>query len=325
MRILFISSNRIGDAVLSTGLIAHLARGKDARFTIASGPASAPLFGAVPGLERMIVLRKNRYKTHWLSLWWQTVRTRWDLVVDLRRSALSYLVWTGQRAVLPPEPDHPVHRVRLIASSLGLEEAPPSPHIWTGKAHEKLAAELIPGGAVLALGPTANWGGKIWPPEKFAALAKSLTSEDSPLQGVKVAIFGGKDERLQAAPLLREIPRESRIDLVGKTDLLTTAACLKRCNLFIGNDSGLMHMAAACGIPTLGLFGPSREELYGPWGEYTASVRTPESFEDIVGNPSYDFRTSNTYMNSLSVETVEKAALELIAKAKLSANGRAGA
>ena len=70
MRILFITSTRIGDAVLSSGLLAHLIeRYPDARITIACGPAAAPLFAAVPNLDRVIPMAKQRYGLHWLSLW----------------------------------------------------------------------------------------------------------------------------------------------------------------------------------------------------------------------------------------------------------------
>src|ERR1700741_5204525 len=85
MRILFVTSNRIGDAVLSTGLIgALLDRHADARFTLACGPAAAGLFAAMPRLERLVVMPKRRLSAHWLQLWLAAIGTAWDLVVDLR-------------------------------------------------------------------------------------------------------------------------------------------------------------------------------------------------------------------------------------------------
>ena len=85
MRILFVTATRIGDAILSTGLLSHLTdRYPEARITIASGPAVSPLFMAVPGLERVIELRKRRFSLHWLELWQQCISQRWDIVVDLR-------------------------------------------------------------------------------------------------------------------------------------------------------------------------------------------------------------------------------------------------
>ncbi|MCZ6524539.1 MAG: glycosyltransferase family 9 protein, partial [Alphaproteobacteria bacterium] len=71
---------------------------------------------------------------------------------------------------------------------------------------------------------------------------------------------------------------------------------------------GLMHLAAAAGTPTLGLFGPSKESLYAPWGAHTAVARTALSYDDIVGAPGYDYRRHESHMGSLSVDRVEAAA-----------------
>ena len=95
-------------------------------------------------------------------------------------------------------------------------------------------------------------------------------------------------------------------------ELPVVLACLARCDLYVGNDSGLMHMSAAAPIPTLGLFGPSREELYGPWGGRAAAVRTDRSFADIRNDPAYDYRKQDSWMNTLPVEKVEAAARELL-------------
>src|SRR2546430_15975816 len=81
MRILFVTATRIGDAVLSTGLLSHvIARFPQARLTIAAGPAAAPLFEAVPRLDRLIVLQKRRWALHWLGPYAGTGRPRWGLV-----------------------------------------------------------------------------------------------------------------------------------------------------------------------------------------------------------------------------------------------------
>src|SRR4029077_8989346 len=97
---------------------------------------------------------------------------------------------------------------------------------------------------------------------------------------------------------------------VGRTDLLTAAAVLRRSALFIGNDTGLMHIAAAVGTPTLGLFGPSPIAQYAPWGASTAVVRTSVPPEEMFG-PDFDHRTTETLMDSLTVEMAEAAAVEL--------------
>jgi heptosyltransferase-3 len=263
------------------------------------------LFEAVPGLDRLIVLRKRRFSLHWLALYGRTRGRRWDLVVDLRGSVLAWLLRAGERRVMakgnPRE-----HRVRQLARLIGLDP-PPNPAIWTASHHDRAAEALVPpGGPVLAIGPAANWRGKEWRAERFAELARRLTMPDAPFATARVTVLAAAHERAQAAPLLAALPSGRAIDLVGKTDLLTAAAVLRRCALFIGNDTGLMHIAAAAGTPTLGLFGPSPVEQYAPWGRFTAVAHS-----EVIYPPGYDYRTTGTLMDGLSVEAVETAAREL--------------
>src|SRR5262245_31697543 len=101
MDILFVTATRIGDAVLSTVILSYLSeRHPGARLTIAAGPVAAPLFAAVPGLERIIEVHKRRYEAHWLALYRAVVGRRWDIVVDLRGSALAWLLYARERRVM---------------------------------------------------------------------------------------------------------------------------------------------------------------------------------------------------------------------------------
>jgi len=311
MNILFVSSTRIGDAVLSTGLLAHLSEiFPEARFTIACGPLAAPIFAHAPRVERVIALRKRPLAGHWLGLWREVVGTAWDLVVDLRGSALSWTVWARKRRVYR-RADATLHRVEALGQFFALDE-PPAPRIWWSAAEEEAAARLVGDGRpVLALGPTANWAAKIWPVEHFTVLLNRLTAADGIFPGARVAVFGGAAERDIALPVLQAIPSERCIDLVGAVDILTAAACLNKCDLFVGNDSGLMHVAAATGTPTLGLFGPSQLVHYAPWGPHCAAAETDIPYAALVGAAGFDHRTAGSLMTSLSVERVAGAAEDL--------------
>lgn len=278
MKILFISSNRLGDAVLTTGLLDHLIRTyPDARITIATGPVAAGVFTRMPNLERLIVLRKQRWALHWLPLWWFAVRQIWDLVVDIRGSALAWQVPAHRRAVMRRRPGH---KTVQLAAVLDLDP-PPLPVAWTAAEDREKAARLLPEGTpIIALGPTANWREKIWPPERFAALFDALAA--GPLPGARAAIFAGPGakEKNLAAPLLATLP--GAIDLCGTLSIPEAAACLARCVLYIGNDSGLMHLAAATGTPTLGLFGPTPWQEYSPAGRRTAIALSPTGKMDTL-------------------------------------------
>lgn len=315
MRILFVTSNRLGDAVLSTAVLGQLLdRYPGARITVAAGPVALPLFAAVPGLERLIPMPKGPRALHWRRLWTQTAGTWWDLVVDLRASAFAYLVPTWRRLVFKPT-HAPIHRVVQLAGLFKLAGQPPAPRLWASDADKAEAARLVGGdGPVLAIGPTANWGGKQWPADRFAALVEQLTAIHGPLPAARVAVFGAPNERVAAQPVLDAVPVERRIDLVGTATLPVIGAALARCRLYVGNDSGLMHMAAAAGCPTLGIFGPSPEDRYAPWGAHCAVVRGPRSYKQIVEDPSFDHRLHDTCLDDLEVDKVVTAAQSLLAR-----------
>lgn len=310
MRILFITASRVGDAILSTGLLDHLLkRMPGAKVTVVCGTAAASLFQAVPGLERLIAVDKMAGSFHWPYLWARCLGF-WDAVVDLRNSPLYYILPARQRWRIGKR-RWDVHRVVQLASVMGLAEAPPAPTLWLGPEQERRAADLIPdGGPVLAVGPTANWRAKTWRPEYFAELIGRLTGPDGILPGARVAVLGRDDERPSALKLLEALPPERRIDLVGWLDLLEAYACLKRCAFYVGNDSGLMHLAAAAGIPTLGLFGPSPANQYGPWGTRTAIVQTAIPYAEIFP-PNFNPKGADTLMDSLSVDMAEAGARKL--------------
>jgi heptosyltransferase III len=310
--VLFVTSTRLGDAVLSTGVLADcLARVPGARVTVATGPVAAPIFRRVPGLERVHVLHKQPLGGHWLGLWAASLGRRWRLVVDLRGSALAYLLVAGERLVLG-KGARVGHRVEELGRLVGRNADPPAPRLWIGSEEESVARALLPDGEpVLALGPAANWRAKTWRPERFAELAQRLTGS-GPLAGARVAVLGAEGERDAVAPVFDSLVPARRIDLVGRVDPLQAAACLRRCRLFIGNDSGLMHVAAAVGMPTVGLFGPSPAEHYRPWGRWTAVARTPQTPAELMADPAWDHRTSDTLMDGLGVETVEATARQLL-------------
>ena len=283
--ILFITASRVGDAVLSSGLIRKLLEeAPHARFTIVGSPLTAPLFRDTPGLDRLIPLEKARFGGHWLALWRKVRARRWGLVVDMRGSALARLLKARRRAVHRPLASgmEPIHKVLEAARVLRLEDADaPAPFLYTSEETEAAADALLAGGSgpVLAIAPAANWVGKTWPPERFAVVAAELLAKGGPMSEGRLLILGGPSDRFAAEAVRRVIPRARLVDTVGKVDLLTAYALLKRARLFIGNDSGLMHLAAAAGAPTLGLFGPSDERLYAPWGPKARVLRGPREFD----------------------------------------------
>jgi heptosyltransferase-3 len=299
MRILFVTSTRLGDAVLSTGLLDHLLRAHpEARFTIACGPVARGVFAHMPRLERLIEVRKRRFSLHWLLLWAQVVGTRWDLVVDLRASALAWMVPARRRAI-GKGGRRAGHRLGHLGAVLGLDP-PPLPVAWTTPEQDAQAAALLPDGKWLVLGPTANWAGKVWPADRFVATARALTAPGAVLAGARIAVIAGPGpvERAMAAPVLGALP--GALDLIGNLDVPASAAVLRRAALYIGNDSGLMHLGAAAGAPVVGVFGTTDAREYAPAGPRAVAV-------------SADGPQGATAMERLAPDAVVQAATRLLA------------
>lgn len=309
MRVLFITANRIGDAILSTGLLRHVvAAHPEAEITVACGPLCVDLFRAVPGLDTIIPLQKARWNRHWLGLWRRCLPHYWDVIIDLRNTAVSRLLLHGKRYGYS-HGDDTQHKVVQNAAIMRLA-VPPDPKIWVSEADQSEAHTLLGDTPIIALGPSANWFPKQWPPEHFAALLRDFCA-DADLAAYRFLLLAAEHERAQLEPVLAAIPPERRITLIGSS-LALGAACLERAALFIGNDSGLMHLAAAVGTPTLGLFGPGYEKIYGPWGAHTAYLRTPESTAELLALLPHPGAHEPNLMKTLTVDRVAAEARRLL-------------
>lgn len=313
-RILFITHTRIGDGILSTGLYRHLAETRpDARITVACGPLAAPLFRAAPNLERIIVVEKAKsgHRGHWYALWKDVVRTHWDLVVDLRGSAIAYLLRAKERRVHRGESHEPIHKVEELARVLSVD-APPAPVIWFDDKAAIEAVEFLPPDPrpVVVVAPAAAVPNKAWPPERFAELADRLTVKGGPLPGARVVVLGGPGDEAAAAPLLARLGPERSVSGVGKLDLLAAAAVIGRSVLYVGADSGLGHAAAAMGAPVLSLFGPTDERRYAPWGPKVHVVRAAP-YEELAQRAAY-FGRDVSQLQELTVDRAYLATISLL-------------
>ncbi len=304
MATLFVGPTRLGDGILASGLLGWLCDTcPDEAVTLACGAPAALALGAAPGVVHVHVMHKRPRGGHWLDLWRAVRGRRWTRVVDLRRSALPWVLRADARHSIP-FPGTGEHRVALISRTLGLPPQPP--RVWLAPAHRSAAAQRLPAGRpVLALGIGTNWMWKTWPAEAFAALAGRLTAEDGPLPGATLLLVGGEAERAAAAPLQAAFPAHRILDVLGM-DVPGTAALLEAANLFVGNDSAMMHLAAAAGTRTVGLFGPTEDAHYGPWGDQALVVRTPETMADLLARRDANDPTQ-TLMGSLAPARVEAA------------------
>ena len=304
MKVLLIGNTRIGDFILSSGIISHLVDTyPDLRLTIACGHLCVPLTQHIPRVDRVIAIHKKPLNRHWLELWREVRGTHWDLVVDLRNSIVSRLISKTKLYRLRSTNGNQ-HKVEEAAKVMKLAHVP-APKLWFGKEHRDFANEIIPDGTqVIGIGPGASHLFKRWPPEKFAELCKKLTAVNGKYPGAKIAVLGSSIERKPASPIFETLPTEQVIDLVTKTDLLKAAAIIEKCALYVGNDNGQMHMAAALGVKTVGLFGPTPTHLYRPWGRDCSFVCTDKPQTELKQLEKQIGRDASCLMETLSVEKV---------------------
>ena len=300
MRILFITSTYLGDAIISTGILESLRlKHPDAKFTVACGPIPAPLFEGMPQLERLIPIQKQSYSRHWFKLWTQCILKKWDLAVDVRGTGLSHFLFAKKRRIWGSSGAQDL-RVHQLSKFMGMDQTPPS-KIHVSETHQQEAANLLKNkNPIICLSPAANWDKKCWPLEHFAKLATELRSPKGRFPSATIAILGAPNQREELDPLFQALPKEATLDLVGKTSLPTLAALLEQSTFFVGNDSGLMHLAAAMDTPTLGLFGPSPENIYAPWGKNATYIRTKSSFKEAMALAEQ----GDNIMHTLSVDDV---------------------
>jgi len=264
--ILLITLSNIGDAIMTTSVMTALHdKYHLAVMDIVADARSSELFNHCPYRGDIFLKDKQAGWRGTLALVRQLRARRYDLVVDLRTDGLTWLLRARRRLTRSGGRAAGVHAVQRHFGVIAAREATtvlPPTCLWLSQqerdyAQRQLAA--LPGTHWLALGPGARWAPKRWPPAAFAALIERL---QTPFDAV--VLLGSREDK----EICRQVASGMALpclDLAGKTDLLQAAAVLQQTALFIGNDSGLGHAAAACDTPTLTLFGPGDPARYHPW------------------------------------------------------------
>jgi heptosyltransferase-3 len=296
---LYVASDRIGDCVLASGIVRELGRETPGcEITVACGRHAAPLFRSAPGVVRIIVLDKKKAGGHWLDLWRATVGTRWGTVVDIRGSALAWLLRADRRRVYNRKFETGSPKVETISAMMQADRTL-EPELFLDQAARDDAEVVLGADAspILALSPIASVDYRSWPADRWGELVGRLRAEPR-FAGWRIMLVGGPGDRDAAAPALAAAGADA-IDFIGKGDIQAAAAAIARSTLFVGNDSGLMHIAAAAGTPTLGLFGPSEWWLKAPWGSKGRVIAAGETREQRLS------------IQALSVDRVFQAVLSL--------------
>jgi heptosyltransferase-2 len=319
-RILIFSFSHIGDAVLSTSVIPPLQKHfPNAKISILVGPRSCEVLWGDTRISELIV-----YDNHGIHAGlkgkYRLIREledrKFDLIIDLRDSFWSRLVG-GKRWGMPLSrrfttryrESHAVDRYLGILRAHRVKTEGAAPEICLLERERQSAAGFLSRNGiterdtVVGIHPGGGWPYKLWPVERFAALAEFLSQKYS----AKMLVFAGPDES-QLQDQMERLMKSKPI-LVKDAGLRELAALIQRCHLYIGNDTGPMHIAAAVGTRVIAIFGPTSAIRSGPYGgEHTVIAESIECNPCHPGsNPGGCERGTCRAMETVSISQVAEA------------------
>ena len=273
--VLVVTLSNIGDLVMTTPVLETLsARYPASPIDIVGDARSVDLLRAAPYVRKVLL----RDKRGGIAAQWRLLRAlraeRYALAVDLRTPVIPFLVRATRRLIkrgVRGQMQHAVQEHHAILAPLVGNTPAPYCRLYLDAAAMVAAAEVVaglPGRNWLAVAPGANWPGKRWPAEAYRALVENMADDFD-----AVVVLGGPEDCTAARVLHGAHP--ALLELCGRTTLPVAAALLARTRAFVGNDSGLGHIAAALAIPTLTVFGPGQPERYRPWGPRTHVTFAP--------------------------------------------------
>jgi heptosyltransferase-2 len=338
-RLVLRAPNWIGDAVMCEPAVRRV-RGcfPDAEITLLARPAVVELFGSHPALDRAITYQHRGRHAGWAGKWTlagELRRERFDLAILFQNAfeaaVLAFLAGIPMRYGYATDgrgwlltagrrtPGRDVHHVRYYLELLDRFGAVPeaaTPQLFVTPDEEaamtrRLSEAGIDRGArLIGLNPGSVYGGaKRWLPERFAETADRLAARHE----ARVLIVGAPGEEALGRAIAAQM-RTRPVVLSGETTIRELMAACKRCALFLTNDTGPMHVAAAFGVPVVAVFGPTDAAATSPSGASHVLVRQPVDCSPcLLRECPIDHRC----MTGVTVDMVAAAAERLLEADKL--------
>jgi heptosyltransferase-2 len=336
MKILIRATNWVGDAIMALPALRTVrARFPDAEITILAKGYIAAIYEHQNVCDKLLTLedngksiaelREERYDTALLlqnafqaawTVWRAEIPQRIGYARDGRSFLLTKAIRVPKAGEIPPhEQFYYLELLRRVGWADGLvgEEhiTLRVPEENRGRAEQFLLTSGVrPGKLRIAVGAGASYGSaKCWPPDRFAELSNRLQAAWE----ADVILFGTAAEAAVSAAIVAGM-RQAPIDLTGKTSIADLPALLSQCHVFIGNDSGAMHVAAAVGLPVVAVFGPT-----DPFGTAPVTPRVSIVHEKPYCSPCFLRRcpTDHRCMKAVTPAAVEAAANHWISAAEI--------
>jgi lipopolysaccharide heptosyltransferase II len=333
-RVLIRATNWVGDAVMSEPALSAVREAfPDAELTWLARPAIAELFRGHPAIDHIVVYehrgRHAGFSGKWtlvselrhhafdLAILFQNafeaavltllagIPRRYGYATDGRRYLLTHSVDVPERTLLEHQSSYYLDLLR----PLGIVHSAPAPRLFVtaeeqDQADRRLAeASRAPNQALLGVNPGSTYGtAKRWLPERYARTADRLARDF----GLRVVILGAPGEEA-LGQAIADAMEVTPLVLSGQTSIRELMAVITRCRLFLTNDTGPMHVAAAFGVPVVAVFGPTDWRTTAPFGDLHRVVRQPVDCSPcLLRECPIDHRC----MNGVSVDHVYEAAAD---------------
>jgi heptosyltransferase-2 len=331
-RLLIRGTNWIGDAVMSEPALSAIRHTfPQAEMTLLVRPSIAELYRQHPAIDRMLVYehrgRHARLSGKWalacelrqrrfdLAILFQNafeaallaflagIPRRYGYATDGRGFLLSDSIGVPERTTL----DHQTRYYLDLLRPLGIDASVHAPRLFVSEDEERAMAQRLqeagiqPRDTLIGLNPGSTYGSaKRWLPERFAQAADRVAGES----GERVVIVGATGEETLGQAIAEQM--QSRpVVLSGRTSIRELMTVIKRCRLFLTNDTGPMHIAAAFDVPVIAVFGPTDWRTTAPFGHDHQIVRRPvECSPCLLRECPIDHRC----MTGVTVEEVYQAA-----------------
>ncbi len=329
------STNWIGDAVMTTPAVRAIRKNfPNAQISLLAKPWVAPVFENSPNVDQIItydsggalktikavrmlekygfnaaILLQNAFEAA-LVAYLAKIPIRIGYDTDLRKLLLTHPIHRSSKILRL----HQTHYYNEILKGAGLRTDGTHLELYLSPKDHDSARKILKDSNifekdfVVGINPSATYGSaKQWFPERFARVSDRLNKRF----GSKTVIFGGPNDRELGANIMRMM-KTFAVDLSGKTTLKEAMAIIARCRLFLTNDSGLMHVAAALNVPEVAIFGSTDFAATGPWSPRARIVRSVMDCSPCLKQQCP--LGHRECMKKISVDKVLTAACDLILK-----------
>lgn len=312
-RILVITLSNLGDIILTTPVISALRwKFPQAEITVLVGPKGAELFSGCQTVNKVLLYDKHASLIWKIKLVLGLLKKRFDLVVDLRHTAIPYLIFPryrtplhSDRNIFPMRDRHFALVKNLIShntlqnrfdffSEENMKQAESKLHKFLGEMSNLQWIVVAPG---------AGSGLKRWDVQKFAWLAQYF------IQKNKIVLLVGSGGEHDLGQRITQVAHQNVHNLMGEFSIREVAAIVSKAELVVSNDSAIMHLAHELGQPVVGIFGPTNDKKYGPVGPNARIVR--KALECAPCEKAECQINKRICMDDLPVEDVIRACEEL--------------